>query len=678
MQFLFPWFLLSLLALAIPVIIHLFHFRRFKKVYFTNVRFLQQLQKETSSRKKLRQLILLALRCLAIIGLVFAFAQPFIPVNSKVKQGIKSVSIYIDNSFSMGSLGGDVSLVDQAVKRGREIVNGYKDEDRFQILTNDFLGKHQRMVSKEDALALLDEIKISPAVRKISEVFKRQSQTLQTSGNKTNIAFLISDFQSSTTDLSTIKDTITQINFIPVKAVEDQNVSIDSCWFSLPIQMLGQSNPLIIKAHNYGQNTAENVKVSLVMDGQEKPIGNLSIPAGASIIDTVNISVNKTGWQKAEIKLTDYPIQFDDSYFMTFNVAKQLNILCLNESVTPRYINAAFNGSQQFKLTNATSTSIDYSSFNSYQLIVCADLKTLSSGLAQELKKYMQEGGNVLIFPSANADINTYNTSLQSLGGQKLGNFTKANLTVGTVNYQDFIFKDVYENQKANLRLPSSTGYFPLIGNATAGAIPILSFRNGASYLSRFPQENGNLFLCSSPIDEHYNDLVKTAEVFIPMMAKMTMTRKEGDKIAFTIGKDVQLTANAEMKGEKAYSLVFGKQEFLPEQRKLGQQLILGVKNMISESGFYSLQDDAKVKVREYAFNYDRQESERKFKSSSELKEGLPGNMSVMDASLNANFTAMVNEKDQGIVLWRWFVLLALLALITEALLIRLWKGKTN
>ena len=111
MEFLYPNFLFALAALAIPIILHLFYFRRFKKVYFTNVRFLKEVKEETSARSKLRNLLVLAMRLLALLFLVLAFAQPFIPQDVEVKQGDKAVSVFIDNSFSMSALGQEVPLL---------------------------------------------------------------------------------------------------------------------------------------------------------------------------------------------------------------------------------------------------------------------------------------------------------------------------------------------------------------------------------------------------------------------------------------------------------------------------------------------------------------------------------------------------------------------------------------
>src|SRR5690606_34094613 len=213
--------------LALPVIIHLFYFRRFKKVYFTNVRFLKEIKEETSNRQKLRNLLVLAMRLLALAFLVFAFAQPFIPQDQDVAKGKKAVSIFIDNSFSMSALSQDVALIDKAKIRAREIVEAYAPDDEFQILTNDFEGRHQRMVSRDEALALIDEIKTGPADRELSRVFSRQQQILNSSGIDNHVVYHISDFQKNIADLENIKDTLTEIELIPLQSVQEKNVSLD-------------------------------------------------------------------------------------------------------------------------------------------------------------------------------------------------------------------------------------------------------------------------------------------------------------------------------------------------------------------------------------------------------------------------------------------------------------------
>jgi hypothetical protein len=216
MQFVYPGFLWALAFLAIPIIIHLFYFRRFRKVMFTNVRFLRELKEERSSRQRLRNLLVLAMRLLALGLLVLAFAQPFIPQSDTVKAGRKAVSIFIDNSFSMAALSEDVPLVEKAKQRARELVKAYTLEDRFQIITNDFEGRHQRLLSQEEALALIDEIELSPASRKLSLVLSRQQQALATADTDLRLAYQISDFQRQVTDLASVRDTSVELSLVPL------------------------------------------------------------------------------------------------------------------------------------------------------------------------------------------------------------------------------------------------------------------------------------------------------------------------------------------------------------------------------------------------------------------------------------------------------------------------------
>ncbi|MCB0678281.1 MAG: BatA and WFA domain-containing protein, partial [Saprospiraceae bacterium] len=313
MQFLFPVFLAALAAIAIPIIIHLFYFRRFKKVYFTNVRFLREVKEETSARSRLRNLLVLLMRCLAIALLVLAFAQPFIPQDAEVRTGKKAVGVFIDNSFSMSAASEDVPLLELAKRRAREIVGAYPADDRFQILTNDFEGRHQRLVSKEDALSLIDEVEVGPAVRDLSQVLARQRQALQSPDAEYSVSYLISDFQRNITDLQEYVDTTMEINLVPLQSVQEKNISIDSAWFESPVQMLNQTNRLMVRVFNHTDEEVDNIRLSIRYEGQEKPVGTLTIPPKAGVTDTVNLSIRNAGWHEAELKITDYPVQFDDT-----------------------------------------------------------------------------------------------------------------------------------------------------------------------------------------------------------------------------------------------------------------------------------------------------------------------------------------------------------------------------
>lgn len=185
MSFLYPSFLWALFALIIPVIIHLFYFRRYKTVYFTNLRFLKEVKEQTNSWQRLRNLLVLAARMLALAALVFAFAQPYWQkAGSKTELGNHDVSIFFDNSYSMSAEAEDLRLLEKARLRAEEIVAAYGPNDRIQILSMDLEGRDQRLLSKEDALQRIREIQLSYQVQDMERVFNRQKQALEKGENK--------------------------------------------------------------------------------------------------------------------------------------------------------------------------------------------------------------------------------------------------------------------------------------------------------------------------------------------------------------------------------------------------------------------------------------------------------------------------------------------------------------
>ena len=683
MSLLFPAFLTALGVLAIPIIVHLFYFRRFKKVYFTNVRFLKEVKEETSNRRKLRNLLVLAMRCLAIIFMVLAFAQPFIPKSDDVRQGEQAVSIYIDNSYSMNARSKDAPLLELAKKRAREIVGAYAVSDRFQILTNDFEGRDQRLISKDDALNRIEEIRSGPVSRDMSKVLLRQSQCLATGKAQDKSAFLITDFQRNSSDIKNLKDSTINVSLVPMRSVQERNVSIDSVWFESPVQILNQPANLLVKMSNRSDVESEEVRLSLTHDGQSKPVGAVRIPARGSRLDTVSFTILHSGWHEARLSVTDFPVQFDDDYFISFYVAEHINVLSVNGGQVNKYLGNAFSGAKYFTLDNVDARSIDYSKLSNYQLIVLNDLNIVSSGLAQELRTFAQSGGNIVAFPARSADVPSYTALSNAFGGGELGAYESTIRQASVVNTEEFVFRDVFLNKSANLRLPTTQGNYKIAPNRGEY---ILTYRDGSAMMTKYTVGEGALYLCAAPLDETQNDLVRNGEIFVPMLFKMAIAGAKGRQIAYTIGKDETLEARHKVaaSGEIVYKLrknelaTPGKTaqtvEFIPEQRILGAKVLLTPGKAVAEPGWYKLGLNADTTLAEYAFNLDRKESDLSYMSEEDLKANLLPNMKILEENAEASLTQVVDEQNQGIVLWRWCVVFALLFLALEVLFLRLWK----
>jgi hypothetical protein len=675
MQFLYPTFLWALAAIAIPIIIHLFYFRRFKKVYFTNVKYLQEIKEETSSRNKIKNLLILLSRILAVAALVFAFAQPFIPQGDSVKKGNNAVSVFVDNSFSMDATQENVPLINIAKEKARQIVNAYSEEDKFQVLTHAFEGRHQRLVSKEDALSLIDEINITPSVRPLSKVINRQKQAVNNQ-EENEILYLISDFQSSINDLASYVDTTAELNLLPLQAVQEKNVSLDSVWLESPVPMVNQNNKLLVRITNHSDEEAEGIRLSMLKDGQEKPEGIFNIPARTSITDTINMSLLKAGWHTAELKISDYPIQFDDKFFISVNVPEEINVLSINDGLQNRYLTALFKGLNSYNLTNQNQNQVDYAKIKDFDLVILNDIREISSGLAAELDNFIVNGGNVLVFPSANASQSSYNNFLNNLGANNLLGLDNEKKTVSSINKDEFIFKDVYEYVGRNITLPTTNRSWKLSNYQSRAQESLLLYRDGSNYLVKYIRGSGHLYLCTSPLNNDDNDLSQNAEIFVPMLYKMAIASTKTQKISYTIGQDEIIEAENKISSGDLVYKIKGLEEFIPRQTNLGNKILLDVNDQVTKDGFYTLTLD-KNKVSDLSFNYDRKESNMMVSSTKMMNElAESSTVNLLDGSLKADFSSYINEKDRGFVLWWWCLILALIFLAIETLLLRVWSEK--
>jgi len=663
------------MALAIPIIIHLFYFRRFKRVLFTNVKYLKELKEETSNRNRLKNLLVLLSRCLAVAGLVFAFAQPYLPTGDRIKSGINHISVFVDNSFSMTAARQDIPLLDFAKDKARLIINSYSEEDKFQVLSHDFEGKHQRFVSKEDALAFVDEIQITPTVQMVDKIVKRQHQLMETvSGNK--ISYIISDFQKSISDFSTITDTTMEVNLLPLQSVNQKNISVDSVWFDGPIPFFNQNNKLVVRVRNNSGEDSEQVKLSFKKDGQDKPIGIVDIPANSVITDTVSVNVDKAGWHEGIVSVTDYPIQFDDEYYIAFPVPDTIKALFINESGSNRFMDALFDGVPYFSLANQNVNQLQYQQFVNFDLIILNDLKNISSGLNNELSQYLKSGGKVLIFPGKTSDIPSYNNFMAINGAGTIIGTNKSVKEVASINTEEFIFSDVYINTSKNLKLPKTTLSFDINNSASGLQEKLLVYRDGTSYLSKYKVGDGQLFVCAAPLDKESNDLVYNAEVFVPLIYKMAITTTKHKNLSYTISNNLAIeTDNLRQSGDYVYKIKNEKLEFIPGQIPSGNKITLEVDDQVKSAGFYDLMLNDQV-TGKLAFNYNRRESDMSLYDESALAPLVSHNtkLKIMNEALQANISTSIAEKDRGVVLWKWFLIAALVFLAIEALLLRYYK----
>ena len=155
MQFKHPELLWALLLLLIPIIIHLFQLRRFKKTPFTNVKFLKKVVSESRRSSILKKWLLLCTRILLLAALIIAFTQPFLAGKSALKE--KETVIYLDDSFSMQAKAEGGTLLENAIQ---SLVKSLPETKKFSLFTNKEDFKNVTLAEVQNDLLALKSIKI--------------------------------------------------------------------------------------------------------------------------------------------------------------------------------------------------------------------------------------------------------------------------------------------------------------------------------------------------------------------------------------------------------------------------------------------------------------------------------------------------------------------------------------
>ncbi len=682
-QFLSPGFLYALLLIAIPIIIHLFNFRRFKKVFFTNVRFLKELKQETTSKSKLKHLLVLASRILAVSFLVFAFARPIFPSKlSKKAVRADGVSIYVDNSFTMEAIRSDGTLLEVARKKAREIVNAYPAYTRFQLLTAEFDPVHQRLMSREDFLDMLDRTTISNSTRSLNEIIKRQHEALIRGNNAGGAQYIISDFQSNMAGNGPLDvDSSETINLVPVQAIVTENIYIDSCWLSFPSVQLNQATEFSVRIVNGNDQDAENIPVKIKIDGQVRAVASVSIPARQSAIAIVNFTISSPGWHRGEASINDHPVTFDDTYFFSFEVKDAVSVLAINGKEKSTYLQALFGKDPFFHFTNSLYTQVDYGSLPQNQLVIINEPQTIASGLAEELKKYLNGGGHLIIFPDSAADIESYNSFLKLIGAETFAGINNNHDKVVSLDKNNELFSDVFQNnrkQDAAVDYPVALKHFEFTSSVKSNRQVLMQLQGGEPFLSQYNIGNGSLYIFSVPLTPGFSNLVHHA-VFVPALYKMAILSMRGHNLAFTIGQDPTLHLKGTVILNEDNFKLFGDgggAEMIPQYRVTSSGIDVTFNNMISTAGHYELKSGGKP-VSVLSFNYSRKESAMNFLSEDQVKllmsENHISNYSTLDDSI-PDLTRKLKQMTEGISLWKYCIMLVLGFLLAETLLLRFWK----
>jgi len=656
MSLVYPSFLWALSTLAIPIIVHLFNFRKTTRIYFSNTRFLKQVKEETTQKRRLKQYLVLASRLLFLFFLVIAFAQPFLPAKEEMGQQ-QAVSIYVDNSYSMASpVAEKTKALEEAIRMAQRIVDLFPSTTTFQLLTNDFSPFSNSVKTRTETTDLLSQVKLSAVSRNSAEILDRINE-------KNGTLFWLSDFQKSTFGEPSKIDTSLQIRLVPLALEKYPNLFVDSVYLEDPFAIGGEKNRIHVRLHNSGNKNVEGLSIKLSINGLQAAATSIKISPNSFVEVPFDLVSGLKGNNKMVVSFNDFPISFDNQFFFTLNYTTKLNVLEIKTDGGPTYIEKVFGNKDVFSFRSFSASNLNYSLLANTDLLVVNGIDRIDDGLAGAINSYKPNLAAMLFIPGLQPDINSY----QKLLPTPITKSTQNEMAeLDKPDFQSPFFANVFEEKNSSIAMPHAVATLEWGADRDA----ILKFKNNKPFLSQFD----NTFVLASPLEKKFTDFFANA-LFVPVMYRIAASGKKTEQpLYYSLTSSLIIIPSDSVSNEEPVKLI-GDQELIPSQRQINGKLFLELPKYAVSPGFYEVVNK-KDTISQIAFDLDKKESLLQQMTGEEAKAALGGHrsISIFRANSAETFGTEIKERYLGKPLWRYAVVLSLIFLLAEVLLIRFLK----
>lgn len=679
MIFLRPEFLYGLFALSIPVIIHLFNFRKHKKLYFSDISRLKTIATHTRKEQKLKHLIVLLLRMLAILFIVTALAGPELKKDMLLSAS-RTIALYVDNSYSMMAEGQDGRLFESARQYALRVVEESADNVNFIILSNTNNGELNRVLSKEAATSELEKLQINSNSKKLSQEVKIRNRILKNSELQNCDTFIFSDFQNYSSDILFLpEDSSNNYTIIPFQHLQKKNIYIDTCYLNSPDLMQEKVVGLTVKIKNDSDIDYEKVPLKLLINDQQKAVAGVDLKSGTAKLVTLNFTISKPGWQYCQIEIEDFPITFDDHMYFAFEVKQHIDVLIIGQDNENTFLKKFYSSDDIFEISEINYQTIDFGKLKNFDLIILNEIPDISTGLASHAKQYLTEGGNLLFIPSKKETIDNNSVFLNEMNAGEVVRFDTTETRVTRLKLSNNLFSESITKVPQNADLPIVRQHYTYKFPSTSGVETLVSLLSGDDFLSKKNIGSGQLYLLSVGLDESYGNFASHL-LFIPVMHGVASKGSIEQKLYYILGKNHNINLNIDngIVTESPFSLSSPQTAhyIIPGQKYNNGKLILSLDDIELQSGFYNIMLSDSV-VAAVALNLNRDESDMRYLDIDELRDLFEKSgiryFSMINIS-DPKHTEIINALQKESDFWKLFIIFALSVIFIEILILRFWK----
>lgn len=678
MQFLYPAFLYALPLVLVPLIIHLFNFRHYKTVYYSNIGFLKQVKEQNKALRTLKNFLTMLFRMLAIAALVLVFAGPFLPPSEGSINNNAPVIIYTDNSFSTEAEGRSGRLFETALTKAQSIVSAYDDNHDFLFLNNNFEPKHQHFVSKSRIMDFISSSRLSGYTKPLSEVIsKAQQLSKENFPNQVSDLYIISDFQKSITNLSEFSnDSNLNVTLIPLKAEINQNLFIDSLSFEGPYRALNKLEKLQVKIVNTSDKDYLQVPLRLYLNDSLKVPSVFDIKAYSTTYVSLEYINTTAGNLRGRLEIDDYPVTFDNRFYFSLNIDEDRKILAAGDNTNLKYISSVTASDNYFSVDEVQTEKIKLSELSDYDVFVLNSPQTLSSGLKRQAINFVSDGGTLVLFAGKNIDRDDYNVLLQQLNMGQITGIDTGKVQIESYATESDIYANAFDKKQKNPQLPylkNISIYSP--GLQSVREVLLTDERN-RPVLSKHYFGKGQVYFFAFGADESYGNFV-FHPLWVPTLYNIFLLERYSESYYFLLGEAFNFSADkADYDSDKAVHLKSDdmKADYILERTgdRSGKTYVMPA--VLANAGNYAVEQDSR-QLRTIAVNYQQEESLLDCYTTDTLRlfieQYKSDNYTISEAD-ESSLKSILREKRSGRDLSSWFIIAVLVFILAEIISIRL------
>ena len=642
MQFKHPEILYFLFVLVIPILVHLFQLRRFKKEYFTNVQFLKELSIQTRKSSKIKKWLLLITRLLLLTALIIAFSQPFFKAKDS-KNISNEMYIVLDNSYSMQAKGNKGELLKRAIQ---ELLENTPENGTFSLITNTetYWNTDIKSIQKE-----VQNISYSALPFQLESAMAKIKS--RKSANNKDVIIITDAIGLKPKQLKSI-DKNFNTYFINPEAEQKNNISIDSVYMN---QTLNDFYEIGVNLKSFGEQD-NLIPIGLYNNNKlvAKTLVKFEKPE-----TSINFTIPKKDFN-GYFSINDASLKYDNIYYFSITKPEKINVISIGKTEKSSFLNRIYT-SKEFNYSNSTIETLDYNCIEKQDAIILNELENLPQALVTNLKSFVEKGGNLIFIPSSESKIAETNRFLGNFGQIQFGNNQNTSKLITKIAFQHPLFQSVFEKKIDNFQYPSTKQNFQL----NTAPPPILSYEDQSSFLTSVQNQVSSVFVFAAPINK-MNSNFQNSPLIVPVFYNMAQNTQKTGVNSLTIGENQPFLVATNLSKDEILEVQNENEKFIPTQQILNNKVKLQFNDYPIFAGNFKIYKKDEI-VRNISFNYNRSESNLE-QSQSQLLSDYK-----VEKSIETIFNSLLSDRSNDEI-WKIFVILTLLFLFLEVLIQKLVK----